>query len=45
MSNIIPLPTAKGATTPFDLFLRIGEAHYGQIASLHTEGSCAEGDI
>jgi hypothetical protein len=38
MSNIIPLPTAKGATTSLDLFLRVGEVHYGQIASLYTEG-------
>ena len=38
MSNIILLPTTKGATTPLDLFLRVGEAHYGQIASLYTEG-------
>jgi hypothetical protein len=38
MSNIFPLPTAKGAATPLDLFLRVGEAHYGQIASLHSEG-------
>jgi hypothetical protein len=38
MSNVVPLPTAKGATTPLDLFLRVGETHYGQIASLHAEG-------
>jgi len=38
MSNIIPLPTAKGAATPLDLFLRVGEAHYGQIADLYAEG-------
>lgn len=38
MSNIILLPTAKGATTPLDLFLRVGETHYGQIASLYAEG-------
>lgn len=38
MSNVIPLPTAKGAATPIDLFLRVGEAHYGQIANLYAEG-------
>lgn len=38
MSNIIPLPTARGANTALDLFLRTGEAHYGQIASLYAEG-------
>ena len=38
MSNVILLPTAKGGTTPLDLFLRVGEAHYGQIASLYAEG-------
>jgi len=38
MSNVIPLPTARGTTTPLDLFLRIGEAHYGQIAALYSEG-------
>jgi hypothetical protein len=38
MSNIVLLPTAKGAITPLDLFLRIGEAHYGQIESLYDQG-------
>ena len=38
MSNVILLPTAKGAATPLDLFLRVGEAHHGQIAALYTEG-------
>jgi hypothetical protein len=38
MANVIPLPTAKGATTPADLFLRIGEASYGQVAHLYAEG-------
>ena len=38
MSNVIPLPTARGASTAIDLFLRIGEAHYGQIATLYAEG-------
>jgi hypothetical protein len=38
MSNVIPMPGAKGATTPLDLFLRVGENHYGQIANLYAEG-------
>lgn len=38
MSNVIPMPTAKGASTELDLFLRMGEAHYGQIAGLYAEG-------
>ena len=37
MSNVIPLPTARGAATPLDLFLRVGEAHYGQIANLYAD--------
>jgi hypothetical protein len=43
MSNVILLPTAKGANTPVDLFLRVGEAHDGQIASLKPrKGQTAE---
>ena len=38
MSNVFPLPTARGTATPLDLFLRVGEAHYRQVASLYTEG-------
>lgn len=38
MANIIPLPTARGAATHLDLFLRLGEAHYAQIANLYAEG-------
>ena len=38
MSNVVLLPTAKGAATPLDLFLRVGEAHHGQIAALYAEG-------
>jgi hypothetical protein len=38
MANVIPLPTARGASTRAELFLRIGETHYGQIASLYSEG-------
>lgn len=38
MANVIPLPTARGTATRVDLFLRLGEAHYGQVASLYAEG-------
>lgn len=38
MSNVVLLPTIKGAATPLDLFLRVGEAHHGQISTLHAEG-------
>src|SRR5438270_4338145 len=38
MTNIIPLPTARGAATPIDLFLRVGETHYAQIANFYSEG-------
>jgi len=38
MTNIIPLPTARGAATRLDLFLRVGETHYGQVANLYAEG-------
>lgn len=38
MSNIIPLPTAKGTATALDLFLRVGGAHYGQVEVLYAEG-------
>lgn len=38
MANVIPLPTARGAATPLDLFLRLGEAHYAQAAILYAEG-------
>lgn len=38
MANVIPLPTAKGASTPVDLFLRVGESSYGQVAHLYAEG-------
>jgi hypothetical protein len=38
MSNIVPLPTARGAATPLDLFLTVGEVHHGQIAILYAEG-------
>jgi hypothetical protein len=38
MSNIIPLPTARGASTWLDLFLRLGETHYAQAATLYAEG-------
>jgi hypothetical protein len=38
MANVIPLPTARGSTTPLDLFLRVGEAHNAQIANLYAEG-------
>lgn len=38
MANVIPFPTAKGETTPAELFLRIGEASYGKVASLYAEG-------
>lgn len=41
MANVIPLPTARGASTPAELFLRVGEAHYGQVASLYSEGKLA----
>jgi hypothetical protein len=38
MTNVIPLQTARNASTPADLFLRVGETHYGQVASLYAEG-------
>lgn len=38
MTNVFPLPTARGASTPAELFLRVGEGHYGQVASLYSEG-------
>jgi hypothetical protein len=38
MANVIPFQTARGASTPADLFLRVGETHYGQVASLYAEG-------
>lgn len=38
MTNVIPLPTARGAATRLDLFLRVGETRYGQIANLYAEG-------
>lgn len=38
MTNVIPLQTARSAATPAELFLRVGESHYGQIASLYAEG-------
>jgi hypothetical protein len=37
MTNVIPLPTARGAATPIDLYLRLGEAHYSQIELLYAE--------
>lgn len=39
MVDVIPLPIAHGASTPPELFLRIGEMHYGQIANLYAEGN------
>lgn len=41
MSNVVPLPTARGGNARLDLFLRLGEAHYGQVANLHAEGRFA----
>lgn len=38
MANVIPLQTARNASTPAELFLRVGETHYGQVASLYAEG-------
>jgi len=38
MTNVIPLQTARSASTPAELFLRVGESHYGQVASLYAEG-------
>ena len=38
MANVIPFPTAKGESTAAELFLRIGEASYGKVASLYAEG-------
>lgn len=38
MSNVALLPTAKGAATPLDLFLRVGVAHHGQISTPHARG-------
>ncbi|MBX9642876.1 MAG: hypothetical protein K2W91_02100 [Novosphingobium sp.] len=38
MANVIPFPSAAGECTPAELFLRIGEASYGKVASLYAEG-------
>ena len=38
MANVIPLPTARGASSPIGLFLRIGEMSYKQAEVLHHEG-------
>lgn len=38
MANVIPLQTARSASTPAELFLRVGDTHYGQVASLYSEG-------
>lgn len=38
MTNVIPLPTARGASTRVDLYLRLGEAHYSQLELLYSEG-------
>lgn len=38
MTNIIPLPTARSAATRADLFVRIGESQYSQLAHLYAEG-------
>lgn len=38
MSNIIPLPSSRGATGRADMFVRIGEAQYSQLAHLYAEG-------
>jgi len=39
MTNIIPLQTARAApATQPELFVRIGEAHYSQLAHLYAEG-------
>lgn len=38
MENVILHPSARGAASQPELFLRVGETHYGQVASLHSEG-------
>jgi hypothetical protein len=38
MANVIPLPTARGASSPIGLFLRVGEMSYKQAEVLHHEG-------
>lgn len=38
MANVIPFQARRSAPTPAELFLRVGETHYGQVASLYAEG-------
>ena len=35
MANVFPLPTAKGASSPVGLLLRVGEMSYRQAEVLH----------
>ena len=43
MRTVVLLPTAKGAATPLDLFMRVGEAHHGRTP--HTEAPHTEGRV
>lgn len=38
MANVVPLPNARGASSPIGLFLRVGELSYRQAEILHHEG-------
>lgn len=41
MENVFIHPSARIPTSQPELFLRVGETHYGQVASLHSEGKLA----